>query len=285
MIEIDRRFYGTGVHGTSNRLDASATVNLRGAIISKLTESECVSLILDELDAGHGGWLITMNLDHLRRFEQDPAYASLVHRASLLIADGMPLIWASRLQGTPLPERITGSNLIWSLTQAAEQRRSIFLLGGTIYANARTAQVLKQRFPLLNIAGAFCPTVGFEHNAVELERLTRAVTSAQPDIVYVALGSPKEDDLIEYLHEQMPRAWLIGVGISFSFVSGEIARAPIWVQRTGLEWLHRLVQEPQRLYRRYLFQGIPFAGVLLGDALYERVRKVTRNYEDSYIAK
>jgi N-acetylglucosaminyldiphosphoundecaprenol N-acetyl-beta-D-mannosaminyltransferase len=277
MIGIDRRLYGTGVHMASNRLDASATVNLRGAIISKLTESQCVGLILDELDAGHGGWLITMNLDHLRRFEHDPAYASLVRRASLLIADGMPLIWASRLQGTPLPERITGSNLIWSLTQtAADQRRSIFLLGGTTYANARTAQVLRQRFPLLNIAGAFCPTVGFEHNAMELERLTCAVTSAQPDIVYVALGSPKEDDLIEYLHAQMPRAWLIGVRISFSFVSGEIARAPLWVQRTGLEWLHRLVQEPQRLYRRYLFQGIPFAGVLLGNALHERVRIKSR---------
>src|SRR4051794_23049114 len=113
-------------------MNTFATVNLRGAHLSALTEAECVALILDELNAGRGGWVITMNLDHLRRFEADPAYASRAGRASLLIADGMPLVWASRLQGTPLPERITGSNLIWSLSQAAAGcGRSIFLLGGT----------------------------------------------------------------------------------------------------------------------------------------------------------
>jgi len=236
--------------------------------------------ILNELDAGRGGWLITMNLDHLRRFDQDPAFASLVRRASLLIADGMPLVWASRLQGTPLPERISGSNLIWSLTQAAaERQRSIFLLGGTSYANARTAQVLKQQIPRLNLAGTLCPVAGFELRPAELERLKNAVVSAQPDIVYVALSTPKADDLIDYLHTKMPRTWWLGVGNSFSFVSGEIPRAPIWVQRAGLEWLHRLFQEPQRLYKRYLLQGAPFACVLLVGALHNRVgRKNARRF-------
>ncbi len=263
-----------------DRLGVSATVNLRGAPISALTESQCVTLILNELDAERGGWLITMNLDHLRRFEQDPDYASLARRASLLLADGMPLVWASRLRGTPLPERITGSNLVWSLTKAAaDQQRSIFLLGGTSYASARTAQILKERFPRLNLAGVLCPAVGFEQNALELEQLKRAVISAQPDIVYVALGSPKEDDFIDSLRTQMPRTWWIGVGISFGFVSGEISRAPRWLQQAGLEWLHRLIQEPRRLYKRYLLQGVPFARVLLVDALHDRARRSgTREY-------
>lgn len=270
MIELEQ-LYGTRVRLGANRLGAIATVNLRGALVSALTEAQCVSLILDELDAGRGGWLVTMNLDHLRRFDQEPTYASRVRRANLLIADGMPLVWASRLLGTPLPERVTGSNLIWSLSQAAaEQGRSIFLVGGTSFASTRTARILQERFPLLKLAGVICPDMGFEQRANELEELTQALISAQPDIVYVALGSPKEDDLIDRLRIQMPRTWWLGVGISFSFVSGEISRAPLWVQRAGLEWLHRLVQEPQRLYKRYVFHGIPFAGVLLGDALHAR---------------
>jgi N-acetylglucosaminyldiphosphoundecaprenol N-acetyl-beta-D-mannosaminyltransferase len=277
MIRLDQRYYGTSVLAIADPAHAIESVNLRGARISALTETECMDLILDALDAGRGGWLITMNLDHLRRYEQDPAYASLASRASLFIADGMPLVWASRLQGTPLPERIAGSNLIWSLTRAAEkQRRSIFLIGGTPFANLRTAQILKQDFPRLNLAGAICPAPGFEEDSAELQRLAQAVVSAQPDIVYVALGSPKEDRLIDYLRAQMPRTWWLGVGISFSFVSGEIARAPRWVQRAGLEWLHRLVQEPQRLYKRYLLQGVPYACVLLGEALRDRVWKKDR---------
>jgi N-acetylglucosaminyldiphosphoundecaprenol N-acetyl-beta-D-mannosaminyltransferase len=280
MIQLDQRYCGTSIPTAPDRLGASATVNLRGALISALTESQCVALILNELDAGRGGWLITMNLDHLRRFDQDPAYASLARRASLLLADGMPLVWASRLRGTPLPERITGSNLIWSLTEAAaEQQRSIFLLGGTSYASRRTAQVLKQRFPRLNLAGVVSPPVGFDHSSAELERLKRVVVSAQPDIVYVALGSPKEDNFIDSLRAQLPRTWWIGVGISFGFVSGEISRAPLWLQRAGLEWLHRLVQEPRRLYKRYLFQGVPFARILLVDALHDRAsRRDTQEY-------
>lgn len=274
MIELDQRRCGQGIQVVPRHLGALPTVDMRGALVSALTEAECVDLILDELDAGRGGWLITMNLDHLRRFEQSHAYASRVRRASLLIADGMPLVWASRLQGTPLPERITGSNLIWSLSRAAEQRRrSIFLVGGTPYASRLTAQILGRRFPRLNIAGVVCPEFGFEQRPSELEQLRQALISAQPDIVYVALGSPKEDNLIDDLSSQMPRTWWLGVGISFSFVSGEISRAPVWVQRGGLEWLHRLVQEPQRLYKRYLFQGIPFACILLGEALHRRMGK------------
>src|SRR5207249_2346049 len=104
-------------------------------------------------------------------------------------------------------------------------------------------------------------------DAAELARVIHALIAAQPDIVYVALGSPKEEMLIDHLRTQLPHTWWIGVGISFSFVSGEIVRAPLWIQRAGFEWLHRLVQEPQRLAKRYLWYGIPYAFVLLHDAL------------------
>lgn len=259
-------------HATPRSLETIKTVELYGAPLAALTEADCVRLIGNELQVGHGGWLVTMNLDHLRRFAQGGEYAARVLRASLRVADGMPLVWASRLQGIPLPERVTGSNLIWSLSQRAETSgHSVFLLGGTPRASVGAARVLRERYPRLKLAGVFCPGVGFEQRSAELEQLTQAVVDAQPDIVYVALSSPKEDDLIDALRVYLPHTWWLGVGISFSFVTGEVTRAPHWMQQAGFEWLHRLVQEPRRLYKRYLVQSIPFAIILFAYALCRRL--------------
>lgn len=274
MIGLEQAQNASIIPSAAEPFGGFATVSLRGARLAALTEARCVQFLLDELEAGRGGWMITMNLDHLRRFDRDPAYALRTRRANLLIADGMPLVWASRLQGTPLPERVAGSNLIWSLSRgAAERYRSIFLLGGTNYASAHTAEILQRSFPQLRLAGVLAPKIGAESSPAELEALTQTLVAAQPDIVYVALGSPKEDQLIDHLRTRLPRTWWIGVGISFSFVSGEIVRAPRWVQQAGFEWLHRLVQEPQRLAKRYLLHGIPFAFVLFRDAMWERMGK------------
>ncbi len=239
-------------------------VLLYGAMLAAITEQECVRLVMDELDAGHGGRIITLNLDHLRRFVYDSAYAGIVQGADVIVADGMPLIWASRLQNTPLPERVTGSNLIWSLSRAAAARgRSVFMLGGRNDVAERSAHILQTTYPRLQIVGVCAPAFGFEQRAAELEALFETVRRAQPDIIYVALGSPKEDVLIQQLRTVAPRAWGIGVGITFSWVAGDLQRAPRWMQSLGLEWLHRLWSEPRRLGRRYLIDDLPFALRLL----------------------
>jgi N-acetylglucosaminyldiphosphoundecaprenol N-acetyl-beta-D-mannosaminyltransferase len=240
---------------------------LSGSRLHAITEEECVRHILDALDASRGGWVVTMNLDLLRKFVQEPDCRELYSKANLFVADGMPLLWACRLQGTPLPQRVTGSNLILSLSaQASLAGKSIFLLGGNPGTAEAAAWKLQLRYPELKIAGTFCPQIGFEKNEREWEILVAAVVCAKPDIVYVALGSPKQELLIERLRDKLPQAWWLGVGISFSFLSGDLQRAPMLVQNAGLEWLHRLVQEPGRLGKRYLVQGIPFAVELLTSA-------------------
>lgn len=249
-------------------LNALPEVTLMGATLHAMTEAQCVHLVLDALNDSTGGWIITMNLVHLRHYVQDPAHAALYQEADLVVADGMPLVWASHLQGTPLPERVTGSNLIWSLSAgAATANRSIFLLGGAPDTAKRTASILRDSFPGLQVVGTFCPPMGFEKNKDEVGRIARTLSEAEPDIVYVAMSSPKQDEFIKQLHHRLPKAWWLGVGISFSLVAGEIVRAPLWIQKAGLEWLHRLVQEPRRLAKRYLVEGLPFATVLFGRAL------------------
>ena len=247
-------------------------VDLMGVRVHAIREDECVRMVCSDLDAGRGGWIVTPNLDHLRRLVGEKSYRDLCASADLCVADGMPLVWAARLQGTPLPERVAGSNLIWSLSRAAAQRGfSIYLLGGEPGTAESAADVLCTHFPRLRVAGIHCPEFGFERKRAEVSDIAWRLIQARPDIVFVALGSPKQEKLIRDMRALLPSSWWLGIGISFSFVAGEVKRAPRWMQRAGLEWTHRLAQEPRRLARRYLVDDAPFAVVLLANSVRRRL--------------
>ncbi len=248
-----------------------AVVELMGAWLHATVEDECVRHILDELDAGRGGWVETMNVDHLRRFVRDPEFRARCEQAQLVVADGMPLVWASRLQGTPLPARVAGSDLVWSLSAgAAERGRSVWLLGGAPGTAERSARVLTERYARLRVAGTLCPAPGFEARADEGDALAATLGAAVPDIVYVGLPAPIALALIARLRAALPRTWWLTAGVAFSFVDGTLPRAAPWLRRAGGEWLRRLAQEPRRLGRRYLLEDLPFALWLLGAAVGQR---------------
>jgi len=139
-----------------------------------------------------------------------------------------------------------------------------------------SARKLRDANPGLRLAGVNCPPHGFERDAAARERVAVALRNARPDIVYVALGFPKQEMLIRSLRGEMPSVWFLGVGISLSFVAGRVRRAPTWMRKAGLEWLHRLIQEPRRLSRRYLIDGLPFAVRLFVHALRSRLRPASR---------
>jgi N-acetylglucosaminyldiphosphoundecaprenol N-acetyl-beta-D-mannosaminyltransferase len=248
-------------------------MRLMGAPLAVVTESDAVQTIMDAAEVGRGHWTITANLDHLRRYRRDPIEKCLLDEADLVVADGMPLIWASRLAGEPLPERVSGSNMVWSICEAAGARgQSVFLLGGDPGVAERAAVVFRDHFPNLKIAGTACPPVGFDSDEQEVDRIRRQVTEAAPRIVFVALGFSKQDRLIRTLRKSLPHASFLGVGISLSYATGDLSRAPSWICRLGLEWAYRLSQEPtRRLARRYLVHGLPFAVRLMASAAWHRV--------------
>lgn len=246
-------------------------VLISGIRVHAITEKTAVSHIFDSLQAGNGGWVVTANLDFLRRLATDDVFHAVYNQATLALADGMPLVWAARLQKTPIPQRVAGSDLISSASAAAAAAgRSIFLLGGDPGTADGAAQVLRARHPDLKIAGTHCPPPGFETDTAAMRDITDRLTRAAPDLVFVALGSPKQEFLIREIRSLLPHAWWFGLGISFSFLTGEVKRAPKWMQRSGLEWIHRLFQEPRRLARRYLVDGLPFAAKLFFHALARR---------------
>jgi N-acetylglucosaminyldiphosphoundecaprenol N-acetyl-beta-D-mannosaminyltransferase len=247
------------------------TVELCGVRLHKVTQAGCVAQVMEALAAGRGGWVVTPNLDHLRRLQSDAEFRALYAQADLRVADGMPLVWASALRGERLPERVAGSDLIFSLSEAAAGAgRSVFLLGGDAGTAEGAAAELRRRNPQLRVAGTHYPPPGFEADPAAVAAMRAAVVQAAPDVVFVALGSPRQERLIAELRGELPRAWWLGVGISFSFAAGAVRRAPPWVRRSGLEWVHRLAQEPRRLARRYLVDGLPFAARLLVSSAWAR---------------
>jgi N-acetylglucosaminyldiphosphoundecaprenol N-acetyl-beta-D-mannosaminyltransferase len=244
-----------------------------GLWLDAITEADAVGYVMGSLALGRGGTIVTPNLDHLRQFVTSPGVRPLFREADLVVPDGAPLVWASRLAGTPVPARVAGSDLIWSLTaESALHGRSLFLLGGAPGACERAEQALHASYPGVEVSGVHCPPLGFERDPAQMEAIRRKLLRARPDVVFVALGFPKQERLIRQLRKDLPRAWFVGVGISLSFVAGDIARAPDWVQRSGFEWLHRLMAEPRRLWRRYLVHGLPFGLRLTGHSLMARAR-------------
>jgi N-acetylglucosaminyldiphosphoundecaprenol N-acetyl-beta-D-mannosaminyltransferase len=245
---------------------------LAGLDIDQLTEAQVTEHIARAVQRGRGGWVVTLNIDICRLAARDRGLRELVRAASLVVPDGMPLLWAAKLRGEPLPERVTGASLLFSVTSvAAREGRSIYLLGGRPGVPERAAVALSRRYPGLEIVGTDAPPPGFDTRDDEWRLLARRLGAARPDIVYVGMGFPKQERLIARIGPSFPATWFIGCGAALPFAAGVLPRAPLWMQRAGLEWAFRLAIEPRRLFRRYLVRDLPFAAMLLVRSGHERL--------------
>lgn len=230
-----------------------------GVEFDALTEEQVVAEVMEGLRTGRGGWIVTPNVDICRQASRDPEARALIARASVVVADGMPLVWASRLGSEPLPERVAGASLIFSLSAAAAAGgRSVYLLGGEPGVPDKAAAELKTRYPGLRVAGTDAPPPGFD-----LDEVRERLAAARPDIVFAGLGFPKQERVIAAVAPGLPETWFVGCGAAIPFAAGALRRAPERVQRAGLEWAWRLASEPRRLFRRYLMEDLPFALRLL----------------------
>ncbi len=241
--------------------------------VDAVTLPEATDRVAASLAAGGGGAILTPNLDIVRQYCRRPQLRPVFEDAELVVVDGMPVVWALRIQGTPVPERITGTDVLWSLTAAAErQGASVMLCGGPPGAAARAADRLTKSHPALRVNALACHEFPEQPLAVQLDAVAEALVAAAPGIAYLGVPFTGQVELMTRLRQQLPGTWFVGVGSSFEFLNGDRRRAPMWLQRLGLEWTHRLVRQP-RLWRRYLLHGLPFAAWLGVHVLAIRARR------------
>lgn len=250
------------------------TVDIDGFPVLNVDQAGFVDIVVSEAKQGRGGWVVTPNSDILQHARRSPEIRALLQKADALVADGMPLVWASMLQGTPLRGgRVCGSDLIYSIPAAAAKAGlGVFLLGGAGDTGERTRDRLVELNPGLRIVGTYSPPFGFEKRPEEYDAMLAALREAKPDIVFVALSFPKGERLIQVIRQAAPNAWYLGVGAAFDFVSGQIKRAPKLMQNTGTEWVFRMTQDPDRLIRRYLVDDLPYVLRMLAGAARRRVQ-------------
>ena len=262
-------------------------VPILGIPIDNLTMKETVecihALVLAYRKDGKPRLVATVNVDFLvntlRWFSAEPRHPellSILQHADLVTADGMPLIWASRFLGTPLKERVTGADLVPRLaTSAAEKKHALYFLGGKGEVGKKTAETLAGQNPGLIIAGVDAPFVhtqgeALEHSEKEDNAIIQRINKTNPDILLVAFGNPKQEAWFQRNRCHLKAGVTIGIGGTFEFITGGVSRAPLWMQQRGFEWIYRLLQDPKRLWKRYLIGLFKFTVMIFPIILHAR---------------
>lgn len=251
---------------------AASRVNLLNIWIDKLNAGDVCRVVEQFVGRGTPHQIVTVNLDFLRLSVHDTEFREIVNASSLVVPDGMPLVWASRLQGEPLPERVAGVDLVMECARlSAERGYRIFLLGAAPGVADVAAETMRRRFPRANIVGTHSPpTLSADDNMVTVAR----VKEAKPDILLVAFGAPRQEIWIHEHINSLDVPVCIGVGGSFDMISGRVSRAPEWMRHSGFEWFYRFMREPKRLWKRYFVQDLPILVRLISWSTAPTVRPV-----------
>lgn len=242
--------------------------------VDALGLGEVLDVLTERMVAGRGGYVVTPNVDHLVKVRREPSLQGIYERATLCLADGVPLVWLSRLLGLPVAEKVSGSDLLVPLlARAAAAGVPVYVLGSQAEVAERATKLLADVLPDLQVVGMASPIVRLGGEQRQLLSALADARASGARLVVVALGCPKQEIVMAEHSWRVPGATFVGVGASIDFLAGEVRRAPGWVSAAGLEWAYRLCQEPRRLWRRYLLDS-PAVLPIFGAMVARRVRGV-----------
>jgi N-acetylglucosaminyldiphosphoundecaprenol N-acetyl-beta-D-mannosaminyltransferase len=248
-------------------------VTVLGCGIDRLDLEETVRRCEDLVAAGGGAQHTSLNVAKLVAMRNDARLREIVLGSEVVTADGQPIVWASRLLGAPLPERVAGIDLMRALLPvAARKGYGVFILGARAEVLTQAVERLRAEHPELRI-------VGYRNGyftAAEASDVCDEIRAAQPDILFVAMGSPQKEYWIADHRDELGVPLSMGVGGAVDVIAGVTKRAPRWMQQAGLEWFYRLAQEPRRLWRRYLLTNVQFCLLLARELLSTRRRTTAR---------
>lgn len=225
--------------------------------IDNLTMDEALDAIDDLIAQNRNAYVVTPNVDHIIQLERGGEIVEVYKHADLILCDGKPLVWLSRLYGTPIKEKISGSDLFPKLCERASKKGyRMFFLGAAEGVAERAAKRLTKRYPGLQVVGTYSPPYGFEKNQEEMNNIIEMIRVSKPHILIVALGAPKQEKFMYHNREELKVPVSLGLGASLDFEAGVVKRAPKWMADHGLEWIYRIFQDPKRLAKRYLVDDI-----------------------------
>ncbi len=234
------------------------TISLFGMRIHAIDMPTAVDTVLGwcrTTDKAPCRYVVTPNVDHTVMFQTRSDLRQAYDNAALVLADGAPVVWASRLLRRALPERVAGSDLVPALFEGSMDKNEpfrVFLLGAAPGVGQRAAANIHERWPNVDVVGIYSPPLGFESDPAENNRILKMIAEAEPQLLLIGLGAPKQELWVERHADQMQARVALCVGATIDFLAGEKARSPLWMRRMGLEWFHRLATEPSRLAKRYL---------------------------------
>lgn len=230
--------------------------------VDNLTMDEAIERIDELIQNGRPAYVVTPNVDHIVKLENDDEFKKVYEEADLILTDGMPLIWISKLQEKKIKEKVSGSDLFPKVCElAARKSYKVFLLGAAEGVAVEAAENLTEKYNGLNIVGTYSPSYGFEKNEEEINKIIKMINDVKPDILAVGLGAPKQEKFIHKYKDRFNVPISLAIGASIDFEAGNINRAPEWMQNYGLEWFYRFLKEPKRMFKRYFIDDIKILNI------------------------
>jgi N-acetylglucosaminyldiphosphoundecaprenol N-acetyl-beta-D-mannosaminyltransferase len=241
-------------------MTARPRIELMGCQVDNLTMEETLQTIEGFIASGQPHQHVVVNVDKIVKAQHDPELRRIINECALINVDGMPVVWASRLLGRPLKERVAGVDLFENLMRRAAQKGwRVYLLGAREEIVARVHELYVHKYPGLVIAGH---RNGY-WSADQEAQVVADITAARADLLFVAISSPKKEQFLGTYQTSMKIPFAMGVGGTFDVAAGKVKRAPVWMQKSGLEWFYRFLQEPRRMFRRYFIEDMAFFGLLV----------------------
>lgn len=227
--------------------------------IDNLTMSETLQVVDILIQKQKNAYVVTPNVDHIVKLESNENLKKAYSEADLILADGKPLIWVSKIYRKPIKEKISGSDLFPELCKhSAQKNYKMFFLGAKEGVAAKAAEKLKEKYKGLEIVGCYSPPMGFENNFVELDKIANLIKSVNPHILILALGCPKQEIFAHQYRNVFNVPLTFCLGATLDFEAGNVKRAPHWMANAGLEWAYRMYKEPKRMFKRYVLEDWRF---------------------------
>lgn len=232
-------------------------MNFLNIEVDNLTMEEALSKIDTCIIAKNPSYVVTPNVDHIVKLENDVEFKKVYKNADIILTDGMPLIWISKLLRCPIKAKVSGSDLFPEVCRLASNKSyKVFLLGAAEGVAKKAAENLCSKFKGLNIVGVYSPSYGFENKEDEIDKIIDMINECKPDILAVGVGAPKQEKFIYKYKDRLNVPISLAIGASIDFEAGNVKRAPRWMQKSGLEWFYRLCKEPKRMFKRYIVDDI-----------------------------